>query len=444
MQKKNLRNKEAYLEVAFVFLCFFIYFTWSLMQPYNTCPDEYMRYDIPKFIFQHSTLPLGQDPSIRNPMWGISYGFGPVLPAIISSIFMKFVSLFTMDEFTLLMGARMVSILASVGTVIVTIKISKHLFSKQVAWTFVALVSLLPQFVFVSTYVNNDALAIFATVLIVYFWVLGQVSHWKIKHCVGLAIAISICALSYFNAYGFILMSIILFFWSSIKFDNEPDKIIKIGKKAALITTIVFLLSGWWFIRNWLIYKDFLGMSTSLQYSQLYAIDQFKPLNRKTPYNVGYSIPYMLFQMEWLKGSYLSFIGKFGYMSISLKEWMYRIYNVIFLCGLAGLLAKLNYTIWKKESNKDKQKIILYVCMFISAIIPFIIALYYSYRSDYQPQGRYWLPMLLPFMFFIGKGIEEVSNLLHRYKGIFIYVVFLAVLVVALASCFQVIPQYYY
>lgn len=444
MRKNRIRNKEEYLEIAFVLLCFFIYFTWALMQPYDTAPDEYMRYDIPKFIFEHSMFPLGQDPSIRNPIWGISYGFGPLLPAILSSIFMKIVSLFTMEEFALLMGARMVSVLASVGTVIVVIKIYKHLFSNQVAWLFVALVSLLPQFVFISTYVNNDALAIFSTALIVYFWIMGQESYWNIKDCIGLAIALSICALSYFNAYGFILVSIILFFWSSINFNNEPEKRINMWKKSALITLIVFLFAGWWFIRNWVLYKDLFGISTSMHYAQLYAIDEYKPINRKTPYNLGYSVSYMLFQMNWLKDSYISFIGKFGYMSIPLKGWMYWVYNLIFLSGLAGWLIKLKYMIREKMKVQDKQKKAFYVCLLLSAIIPVILSIYYSYCSDFQPQGRYLLPMLIPFMIFLGKGIEEVSALLHRFKDSFLYIIFLAILVVALASCFLVIPQHYF
>lgn len=444
MLTKNFRNNKDYLELAFVLLCFFIYFTWSLMQPYDSCPDEYMRYDIPKFIFQHSALPLGQDPSIRNPIWGISYGFGPILPALISTAFMKLVSLFTMNEFALLMGARMTSILASVGTVIVTIKISKRLFSKQVGWTFVVLVSLLPQFIFISTYVNNDALAIFSTALIIYFWVCGQESQWNIKDCVGLGIALSICALSYFNAYGFILMSIVLFFWSSLMFHDEPEKRKGMWKKAALITSIVLLLTGWWFIRNWVLYKDFIGISTLKQYAQLYAIDEYKPSNRKTPHNMGYTISYMLFQMDWLKISYYSFIGKFGYMSISLQKWMYWIFNVIFLSGLAGLIIRLKHMTKEKEGIQDKQKTLFCVCMVVSAIIPVLLALNYSYLSDWQPQGRYWLPMLIPFMFLIGKGIEEVSDMLHCIKEIFLYIIFLGVLLVALTSCFQVMPQHYF
>lgn len=47
---------------------------------------------------------------------GVSYGFTPILPQIISAGFMKIAGLFTADEFALLMAARMVSVLCATAT----------------------------------------------------------------------------------------------------------------------------------------------------------------------------------------------------------------------------------------------------------------------------------------------------------------------------------------
>lgn len=444
MEKNNTINKENNLEIAFVFLCFFIYFTWSLMQPYNSCPDEYMRYDIPKFIFQYGKLPLGEDPSIRNPIWGISYGFRPVLPALISSILMKCVNLFSTNDFALLMGARMGSILASIGTVIFTIKISKKLFKKSIAWIFIIFVSLLPQFIFISTYVNCDALAVFSTSIIIYYWIVGYDTHWNMRSCVGLAIGLSICALSYSNAYGFILISIIFFFWSSINFKDEPNKIKNMIKRAIFISIIVFLLAGWWFIRNFMLYKDFFGHNTELKYSELYANDEYKPSNRKTPYNLGYTFLYMLFRMGWLKESYYSFVGKFGYMSIPLDDWMYWIYNGLFLVALVGFLFRKKQREKENKYIMDSRMIIFYICMFLSAIIPILLSIYYSFSEGFQPQGRYCLPMLIPFAFFIVKGIDKVYDHLPHFKENFLFIIVLSSLVVAFACLFQLIPKSYF
>ena len=49
--------------------------------------------------------------------------------------------------------------------------------------------------------------------------------------------------------------------------------------------------------------------------------------------------------------------------------------------------------------------------MLAAAVIPPILLLQYSWASDFQAQGRYLLPMLLPMMFFVVRGYE---NLLER------------------------------
>ena len=39
-------------------------------------------------------------------------------------------------------------------------------------------------------------------------------------------------------------------------------------------------------------------------------------------------------------------------------------------------------------------------------LIPNYLNAYYSYSSDFQPQGRYSMPMLIPLMYFVTKGVQ--------------------------------------
>ena len=43
-------------------------------------------------------------------------------------------------------------------------------------------------------------------------------------------------------------------------------------------------------------------------------------------------------------------------------------------------------------------------------VIPFALLTWYSYASDYQAQGRYLMPMLIPFMYFITRGYEYLAE----------------------------------
>lgn len=54
--------------------------------------------------------------------------------------------------------------------------------------------------------------------------------------------------------------------------------------------------------------------------------------------------------------------------------------------------------------------------MLIAMIIPNILNAYYSYASDYQPQGRYSLPMLIPMTYFMVMGYGNLLTLRLRMK----------------------------
>ena len=83
------------IKIVLLITAFMLYFIWSCCQPYNSAPDEGMKYDICKYIVNNNTLPHGGDPQIRNEIWGISYGFTPILAYMICALFMKIVMFFT-------------------------------------------------------------------------------------------------------------------------------------------------------------------------------------------------------------------------------------------------------------------------------------------------------------------------------------------------------------
>ena len=114
------------------------------------------------------------------------------------------------------------------------------------------------------------------------------------KDCIGLGAGCGLCALSYYNAYAYLLCSILLFFALMIHF-RKPAK--EIFVKVLAVFAIAFLIGGWFFIRNAVIHDDdLLGMRTSNESASLYAADEYKPENRQTPASEGWS-----FQQTYLQ-----------------------------------------------------------------------------------------------------------------------------------------------
>lgn len=413
-------------ELVFVCMCFFTYLLWAGTMPFDSGPDEAMRFQIADFIYDHGYLPTGAEVELRDDEWGMSYGFTPILSYIFSSFIMKLVSFVTISPNWLLLAARSVSVLSSTITVIFLIMISKKCFNGLNQWVFVVFVALLPQFIFISSYVNNDAFAIMTTAIIFYSWILGLEKNWDLKTCVLLGIGISLCSLSYYNAYGFIFASIIIFLVTNLNPLNK-NTLTKTMVSGLLITGIIIVLSGWWFLRNYIIHNgDILGIRTSAEFCERYAVESLKPSMRATQLKKGVSLLEMIFQrtfkFNWIDMTYLSFIGRFGQMKILLEEYMYSIYSTFYLIGLVGICFKIKerFVAKKVEIKKNTikkvkwKKYMLYSCIFLTILIPVIISIYYSYTSDYQPQGRYVLPMIIPLSFLLTKGISQIKLVINK------------------------------
>ncbi len=289
-------------------------------------------------------------------------------------------------------------------------KIAAKLFQGVYKWLFIILIAFLPQFAFLGSYLNNDSLALFSSSLIIYSWILGMQNKWNRKSCILLGVGVGICALSYYNAYGFILLSVI-FFIVSVWMQTKQIK--EIFKKGILIFLISFLIAGWWFIRNAIIYEgDFLGLATENEYAEKYAIDEYKPSLIQNPKNAGKTLWFMLKDMHWLKITYYSFIGVFGPLSINISYGIYFGYFLFYLVAFIGVMLGAK-KLFIGAQNETK---LLNYCFIFSIIIPIILSMYYSYANDFQPQGRYIMPMIIPFTYFVVYGIKNIFEIITKNK----------------------------
>ena len=216
LKKKKEINEKTEIFI-FVFLAFILLTTWAMTQPFNSGPDEQMRYYVADYIYKHhGALPGGDDPAVRNKVWGISYAYYPVVSYMVSALFMRISRLFADPGYSMFKIARMADVLFVTGAVYFVVKASGKLFpkekySREVRWLFAALAGFMPQAIFMGTYVNTDSLALLAAAMILYAWVSYLREDWTWKNCILLAVGMAVCALSYYNAYGWILCSFFFF-----------------------------------------------------------------------------------------------------------------------------------------------------------------------------------------------------------------------------------------
>ena len=455
MKKSGSLRRETVIELAFFLFLLVFYLMWARVQPMGAAPDEQMRYQIADYIYQNGSLPVGDDPAVRNPVWGISYAFYPILDYMAAAVFMKFASLISTAPFALLMAARFVNVLLGLGTAYLALCAGKRLFSsREKAWLFTAFISLMPGSLFVFTYVNCDALAVFSTAVMVYAWVCYFSEGWTLRNCVILGLGVSACTLSYYNAYGCILASI-LFFGATLLIEARKNgNWSGFAKKGALVCVIVLALTGWWFVRNAVLYDgDFLGMNASTIAANKYAQDGYKPSNKVTPQMAGYTLMDMLSKgypksegFSWVELVSESFVGRFGMMDVFMPKWM--VSNYLFFMKAGVLLVFLHpvKTFALRVRKQWNMRGIFHWCMLIALIVPNILNVYYSYCSDYQPQGRYSIPMIVPLTYFMVLGYGNLFDVQIKKEWVrktIWLVLCTALIVLALAVFFAVIwPEY--
>jgi len=423
-KEKGSRLPQALITVCF-FTCYLVIgLSLLFKQPFGNPPDEYNRFLIPQYIARYGVLPNGYEESIRISGYGFSYAFQPILPYMAQGYAMRLAGLFTDSADALLYTARLVNLLFGLVMAVFVILLSHRWFSdRRTAWAFSFLVTFLPQSIFVHTYVNTDSCCMMSIAIILYGITRGLQDKFSLSSCAALSAGIILCALSYYNAYGYILSSILLF---TAYFLSCPQRALPFRpsfawkpflKKGLSISLIVLLGIGWWFIRSAILYDgDFLGLQARAHCASLYAEPRFTPQYRVTWQSQGFSVWEMLTQSDFLRLSFLSLIGIYGAMSIPTSIWVYRFYKFFLWAGvILCVIIPSSKTVKTDEAvpggKRRRLRIFYHLNMVFCMAMPLILSISYSYTTDYQPQGRYLLPMLIPLCYYVMRGFEKAVKL---------------------------------
>lgn len=444
-EKRSLEQpdrREGMLTALYLFIFFIVASSIALAQPLNdtppvyaNAPDEHARYLVPQYICEHGTLPTAYDEEVRIPGYGSSYALYNVLPYIFMGFVMRFVDLFTDNELYLLYSARFVNVLFGTVMAFVVRRLAVRIFdgeAKKISldWLFCFLVMFMPQSLFLHTYVNTDSLAMLSTALILY----ALVSIYQDGFCVFnsgvLCAGVIFCTLSYYNAYCYIVSALLLclaYFVTpaSERSDRTGKESLRISydwknmlRHALPISAVILLGTAWWFIRSYILYDgDILGFRTADKMMELYAVDKVNPLTSQTYQQMGYTPWQMMRETDYLTIAYASFVGAYGSLSIFANIWIYRFYKLFFYGGLLGYIVTIPF----HRQRHEGKRLFFHANLVFCILMPVFLTIYYAYTSDFQAQGRYMMPMLLPLMIYVVKGLERLAalarDMLQRSAG---------------------------
>ena len=399
-------------EWALVLLVFAVCLTGASMLPAELCPDEVARQSISDWIFETGTLPTGNEMetmliSETGSSYGFSYAVRPFLSAMIAAFFMRIAALFTGSTWVLLVASRMVSVLSLTATCVFCLALGHRLFQRRSSAVVLAVfVCFIPQVAFLGMYQNNDALSLAGVSGMLCCLMKAYDDQWSVASCSCLGIAVSVTLLSYYSAYGWILMSA-LFCIVAIALDARiADRKRILLKRAILVLGICFALAGWFFIRNALLHNgDFIGLASEEMSRDAFRAQGFD-IYEDRRCDIPGNTPILFFldaNCYWIRLTLMSMVGVFGNMDILMPDAQYHVYFAVFVLG--GLL----YIAAIVRHRPNRRDVLLVLLMLIATGITFALSFWASYTRDFQPQGRYVITAVLFIGYLFAHGLDNLD-----------------------------------
>ena len=264
---------------------------------------------------------------------------------------------------------RGVTILIGAATVWLTYRLGQELFPRQPVFALggAALVAFNPQFLYLSGTVSNDVPATLfgAAVLLMCIQLIQEGPSLRTDVALGILFGLSL--LTKFHLLG-LLVPIAVAYLVSAWPTRDWHAVLRGG---VIVLGLVAVLSGWWFVRNWLLYGDPTGMN---QLNQLWAGRSA----RGNWWVVGQKLPY-LWSSLW---------GRFGYGQVPLPRVIYRGLLAFCLVALAGHVLRQRRCVAAQAG----------LLVLMSTCVTFVaIVIYYILIQPAGAMGRFLFPALPGF-----------------------------------------------
>ncbi len=379
-----------------VFLALLARIPWMLLVPHAEAPDENTHFWVIQFIVNNLKLPDYQ--SVMTAGIEAVYGSIPQLGYLPHIFFLKlFAGFIAIDKW--FYAARLGSILMGLIVVAVSYRIGQLLFSinRVAALALPLLVAFHPQFVFVTSYINNDATAAALSAVILLLLISAIKTGLNKSNVIGLSVFCAWLILSKYSGYCVLITVFVILLLVLYKYKDKLKEqfMLLIG-----LASVVALLTSWWFIRN---YFQFAGDITGVKtMHSIWTLTYHRYLeNFSSPIGV-------IFSSRFWRMLFFSFWGWFGYMTHALPRAIYYVYlSFVIMAAVRFMRSKL-----KQEINWFW---LVLICCFV---VNLAVCIYGTYSGVAGPQGRYLFPSEIPIMAMLIAGLNSLPGKWSKYLTI--------------------------
>lgn len=415
----------------------------ALTSNFNRHPDEVHHLAAAQYYTNHFFPPEIGDPAVKDSysVFGVSYLNYHWAEYLFAGKFMLLVSPAVQNP---LIAARFFSIFLFSILAIFFIYRSKNDNSEFIIPCFLLVT---PQVWYIFGYVNNDAFALFVSIIAAY-----QIAYPKSllnKFLASDALSANLSGGIWFGVLAGLLLIVKPNYWTFLVFIALWFLVAfpfnaRILKKFAFMLLIAgailtfrigldFYVNGETNFAGFSYVNKFFGNFETtgklLAYQEEIAEEGCKP---STPAKdltnsckdlklkeKGLSLPEIFTEKKWHESSFKSFLGVYGYMNIWASG---RYYLPFFLLYLAFGL----YVIFSVIRSRNKKSIVQLAITALACFLTIFISVMLSWIYAYQPQGRYLFPVIGMIGLFIYANRQHLNNLIvHAFiTGAFLFSIY--------------------
>lgn len=288
---------------------------------------------------------------------------------------------------------------------------------KLTALTTACLTAFNAMFLFITASVNNDALVIMLCSVCLWLMVRYVASRPTVAQWTLLGVLMALACLAKVSALGLLplaALSGLIVAWRARSW--------KALLTAGLATGLpVILLAGWWYYRNWRLYRDPLALSVFVEI-------------------VGgrYPVPTLRQLLGEWKGFVMSYWGFFGGVNVPAPDWVYILLSAF---GVLGLVATpLSLWRWQKAKRLDLVRWLQLGLIALWIAIEFVALIRWT-RMTIASQGRLMFAALTAISFWMSLGLAGILS--GRWRALLPGAAILAMLLIAWLLPFTTIQPAY-
>jgi hypothetical protein len=403
---------------------------WGAILPFNAAPDEESHFNMDWYIAVHGQLPIFDRSSeiyhttcapdgpcyasyASVPPGGplLAAGFMKLEQAVIGTPFEPYSIVNTGGQGAVDVPRAMARLASAVCVLLYVIFLyltSRLLFQDRlVRMTALVLGAFIPQVTFMGAYTNDDSIGMAAGAVMLYLSVrmLRDGLSWRMALGTGVGLAaLALAKLDYYMIFVAFAACALLRLRVEAREGHAPALVARLAASGV----VAALLSGWWFVRGWLLYQDPFGLAVWRRH-----INALAPgYSAHTPAGQGRTIVTMLHDTLWAQFSFDSAWATFDYMSLWFSPWVYKAIHVaVALCIVGAVYGAAHYLIVHRGlPARDWWRAQVWIVLLSLVVLVVMQSLYHSLTDAYNPQGRYLFPALVPAVLLLAAGAHGWSN----------------------------------